>query len=222
MSQLCLELDMGRCLVKLTYVNEGDSFLSPFVYDQVMEAHVTLGQVLGKEGVYVAPNLTAVSIQSFPGNAAGATTFIHTTQMKGVPVYDKFTELFIGPTAKRASFMTVMKLFRLLQPAKVAYATEVSLFDDIGVVLTIPCLASMYNAMLTELPTYITLAADVREDVDLLVRSPCLNLPPHHPTPSNRPGGVLTVPSCLRGIPFARQACLLPHLQLLRRGFSQC
>jgi hypothetical protein len=48
--------------MRLTYVNEGDGFLSPFVYDQVAEAHVTLDLVVAHSGVYLAPILTATSI----------------------------------------------------------------------------------------------------------------------------------------------------------------
>jgi hypothetical protein len=160
---------MGRCLVNLTYVNEGDKFLSPFVFDQVLAAQVTLGQVLGIEGVYLAPNLTAVTVASFLGDAPGATAFIRATQLKGRPVFDKFSQLFIGPTAKRTEFMNLMKFFRLVQPVKVAHATQVSLFDDISIVLTIPPLTPLHDALLRELPLYIVAAAGVEADVDLLV-----------------------------------------------------
>ena len=87
---------MGECLVKLTYVNEGDSFLAPYVHDQVLEAHATLARVVGNQGVYLSPNLTAVAGSAFPGDAAAMTTFVTATIMKGIPVLTKFTQLFIS------------------------------------------------------------------------------------------------------------------------------
>ena len=166
---MAIQMDIGKCLVDLTYVNEGDSFLSPHVHDQVIAAHATIVQVLGTQGVYVAPNLTAIAVASYPGDQDGANTLINDTLQKGMPVLRKFEGLFIGPGAKRLSFMKIMQFFRLLQPGVVEHASNVSLYDDISIVLSIPHLRHLHSAMLLELPIYVAATRGVEAKVDLLV-----------------------------------------------------
>ena len=84
-------------------------------------------------------------------------------------MFEKFTALFIGPGAKRVTFMNIMKLFRLVQPVHVASTVLTTLYVDIAIALTLPFLAPLHPAMLAELPTYRTLAAGVGSDVNPLV-----------------------------------------------------
>lgn len=111
--ELAFVVDAGKPLVELCYLQEGDGFLSPGVYNMVMQKRETLARAVGQSsegGALYAPCLLDTAVRQAGGNVQLAESKIVATILKG-PVLQKLDELINGVWREQ---LVLFRLCRLL------------------------------------------------------------------------------------------------------------
>ena len=153
--ELAVMVDVGANFVKATYTLEGDGLLSLISYDKIMEI---------REAIQLAhyPNLHAVVRETFPNHLPSQNQWVTYALGCVQPGINYFYA-----NLRDDGIMKAFKAARLFSPHRMSEMRPSA--GDINIVLAFPFFNSGSVVSLQgELPTYLSLSADVDANVDVL------------------------------------------------------
>jgi len=168
--ELAIIVDVGRVLVGFCYVQEGDGFLAPRLYQHAEKVSHTLDMICGTSetnpDALFLPIAYACARNISPDDVLKQTQLLSCAIGKARPVRAKWIH------GLETTFKTQMQMFRgcrLLDPAYVSCRSIDTLVAEVPYLVRLPSLTSKSQAITSELPAYKALCDGISEDCDLLV-----------------------------------------------------
>lgn len=153
--ELAVIVDVGAHFVKATYTLEGDGILALICYDRILEIRAAIRSSYH-------PNVQAIVREAFPNNLPLQSQWINYAVMCVKPGIDYFNSNLHDDGVIKA-----FKAARLFSPHRLSEMQPSA--TDIDILSAFPFFDSgCVVALQAELPTYLSLSADVSSGIDIL------------------------------------------------------